>query len=128
MAPQTRTHRAALRTKSEVPKPDAPARAAGTFSATLRDSGGKATVRWTLTFRRLTGGAVAAHIHIGRPGVAGPVVLPLCGPCATGAKDRGTLTPAQARMLERGRGYANVHTARNPAGEIRGQLTLVRRN
>lgn len=127
-APQTRTYRAALRTKSAVPKPDAPARAAGSFSATVRDKGTKATVRWTLTFRRLTGRAVAAHIHIGRPGVAGPVVLPLCGPCKTGTKGRGTLTRAQARMLQRGRGYVNVHTARNAAGEIRGQLKLVRRN
>lgn len=113
---------AALRPKGEVPKPNAPARAAGTFTATMRENGGKTTVRWTLRFRSLSGKAMAAHIHIGRPGVAGPVVLPLCGPCRSGMKGSGTLTRAQARMVERGRGYVNVHTAKNPAGEVRGQL------
>ncbi len=126
-ATRTFTLRAALRPKGEVPKPRAPARAAGTFTATMRDNGGNATVRWRLTFRRLSGKAMAAHIHIGRRGVAGPVVLPLCGPCKSGMKGRGTLTRAQARMVERGRGYVNVHTARNPGGEIRGQLRARRR-
>ena len=120
----TYTYAAKLGTKGEVPKPNAPAKAAGSFSATVKDNGKTATMRWTLTFRRLSGKAVAAHIHIGRPGVAGPVVLPLCGPCKTGATGRGTLTHDQAEMLEEGRAYANVHTARNQGGEIRGQLRL----
>lgn len=121
---KTYTYSAKLGAKAETPKPNAPAKAAGSFSATVKDNGSKATVRWTLTFRRLSGRAVAAHIHIGRPGVAGPVLLPLCGPCKTGANGRGTLTHDQAEMLEDGRGYVNVHTARNPNGEIRGQLRL----
>jgi hypothetical protein len=120
----TYTYAAKLGSTGEVPKPNAPAKAAGGFSATVKDNGTSATVRWTLTFRRLSGRAVAAHIHIGRPGVAGPVVLPLCGPCKTGATGRGTLTHDQAEMLEEGRGYVNVHTARNQGGEIRGQLRL----
>ena len=120
----TYTYSAKLGAKGEVPKPNAPAKAAGSFSATVKDNGKSATVRWTLTFRRLSGRAVAAHIHIGRPGVAGPVVLSLCGPCKTGATGRGTLTHDQAEMLEEGRGYVNLHTVRNQGGEIRGQLKL----
>ena len=116
--PKTKTYsyRATLTPKSEVPAPNAPAKAAGVFSATVKDNGRSATVRWTLTFARLSGKAVAAHIHLGKAGVAGPVVLPLCGPCKTGANGRGTLTHDQAEMLEEGRGYANVHTAKNQAG------------
>jgi len=120
----TYTYSAKLGLKGEVPKPNAPAKAAGSFSATVRDNGSKATVRWTLTFRRLSGKAMAAHIHLGLPGVSGPVILPLCGPCKTGAHGRGTLTHDQAEMLEKGRGYVNVHTAKNQGGEIRGQLRL----
>ena len=122
---KTYSYRATLTPKSEVPTPKAPAKAAGVFSATVKDNGRSATVRWTLTFARLSGKAVAAHIHLGKAGVAGPVVLPLCGPCKTGANGRGTLTHDQAEMLEEGRGYTNVHTAKNQAGEIRGQLKLV---
>jgi len=121
---KTYTYSAKLGPRAEVPKPNAPAKSAGSFSATVKDNGSKASVRWTLTFGRLSGKAVAAHIHIGRPGVAGPVVLPLCGPCKTGANGRGTLTHDQAEMLEDGRAYVNVHTQRNPNGEIRGQLRL----
>lgn len=120
----TYSYKATLGTRGEVPRPNAPAKAQGNFSATVKDNGTKATVRWTLTFRRLSGKAVAAHIHIGRPGVAGPVVLPLCGPCKTGATGRGALTHDQAEMLEDGRAYVNVHTVRNQGGEIRGQLRL----
>ena len=122
---KTYSYRATLTPNSEVPAPKAPAKAAGVFTATVKDNGRSATVRWTLTFARLSGKAIAAHIHLGKAGVAGPVVLPLCGPCKTGANGRGTLTHDQAEMLEEGRGYANVHTAKNQAGEIRGQLKLV---
>jgi hypothetical protein len=123
----TYSYRATLGPRAEVPRPNAPAKAAGVFSATVTERRGKATIRWTLTFRRLSGAAVAAHIHRGAAGVAGPVVVPLCGPCRNGQNGRRVVDEDVAEPFERGGYYVNVHTARNPAGEIRGQLKLVGR-
>lgn len=69
----------------------------------------------------------AAHIHIGEPGVAGPIVFPLYtggGNFGAGSPISGTLTltPNQIVDLGMGRYYVNVHTAAHPTGEIRGQL------
>ena len=109
---------AKLAARSEVPAPKAAARATGLFTASL--SGRSLT--WRLTFSRLTGRALAAHIHLGKPGVAGPVAIPLCGPCASGAHGKVTVTArVRAALLARS-AYVNVHTAKNAAGEIRGQV------
>ena len=121
------TYKATLSAKTEVPKPNAPAKAAGNFTATITERRGKATIRWTLTFRRLSGAAVAAHIHRGAPGVAGPVVVALCGPCRNGQNGRRVVDEDVAAPLARGGYYVNVHTAKNSAGEIRGQLKRVAR-
>ncbi len=121
----TYSYRATLTPKSEVPAPKAPAKAAGVFTATVTDKGGKASIRWTLTFRRLSGKAVAAHIHKGAAGVAGAVVVPLCGPCRNGQNARTAIDHDLAEALEKGGYYVNVHTAKNAGGEIRGQLKLL---
>jgi CHRD domain len=111
--------RASLNARQEVPKQAVKAPAAsGSFTGTL--TGTKLT--WSLSFRKLTGRATAAHIHLGRPGKAGPVAVPLCGPCRSGAKGSATLTAAQVKAVLGGGTYVNVHTAKNPAGEIRGPL------
>jgi hypothetical protein len=70
----------------------------------------------------LTGKAAAAHIHTGARGKSGPVIVPLCAPCKSGAKGQATVDASVVSALETGRTYVNVHTAKNPAGEIRGQL------
>ena len=123
----TYSYRATLGSKGEVPAPNAPAKAGGVFSATVTEKKGKASIRWTLTFRRLSGKAVAAHIHKGAAGVAGPVVVPLCAPCRNGQNGRQAITEELAAALEQGGYYVNVHTAKNAGGEIRGQLKLVGR-
>lgn len=115
-------YRAMMTPKQEVPAAKAPARAAGTFSARVTGEGRMRTIRWTLTFRNLSGKAMAAHIHAGKPGTAGGVLLALCGPCASGRTGTARIRADVADRLERGLGYVNVHTARNPGGEIRGQL------
>lgn len=126
-ATDTYSYRATLGPKGEVPAPNAPAKAAGVFTATVTEKKGKASIHWTLTFRRLSGKAMAAHIHKGAAGVAGPVVVPLCGPCRNGQNGRQAITEDLAAALERGGYYVNVHTAKNAGGEVRGQLKLVGR-
>ena len=115
-----------LKASSEVPKPTgAPAGATGSFTGTAVElANDKAKVTWKLTFSHLSGKAIAAHIHIGKPGKAGPVVLALCGPCKSGQMGSGMLTHAQFAKLEAGAGYVNVHTTKNPGGEIRGQIKV----
>jgi len=112
-----------LSSRQEVPKPKGNVkRATGSFTATVAKLGAGGTVAWRLRFSRLTGRAIAAHIHIGRVGRAGPVAVALCGPCRNGQRGTADLTPATLASLQAGRGYVNVHTPKNPGGEIRGQI------
>src|SRR5262249_45047255 len=68
--------------RAEIPKPKgASLNAGGTFAMTLTHTGSGYSVAWRLTFYRLSGKALAAHIHIGPPSGTGPVAVPLCGPC-----------------------------------------------
>jgi hypothetical protein len=66
----------------------------------------------------------AAHIHQGAMGMNGPVVVPLTKASATtftvpaGAK----LTDAQYAAFVEGKLYINVHSAKNPGGEVRLQM------
>ena len=61
-------------------------------------------------------------MHLGRQRVAGPVAIPLCGPCVSGAHGKVTVTAKVRTALLGGGAYVNVHTAKNAAGEIRGQV------
>ena len=121
-AVDTYTVSATLRKTAEVPRPKGATFARGTFSGKYVEHGKTATLTWKLTFSRLTGKAVAAHIHAGKRGVAGPVIVPLCGPCRNGQVGKVTITEATISKLESGAAYVNVHTAKNAAGEIRGQI------
>ena len=110
---------AKLTVAQEVPKQAVKTPAAhGAFTATLK--GKKLT--WTLTFAKLSGPATAAHIHMAGMGKAGNVVVPLCGPCKSGAHGTATLPAAVLKAFPKHLLYVNVHTTKNPAGEIRGQL------
>jgi hypothetical protein len=109
---------ASLTAGAERPRPKAPVAASGRFTATLTGS----RLTWRLTFLRLSGKAIAAHVHLGRVGVAGPVVVPLCAPCRSGAHGAATVSAKIRLALITRSAYVNVHTPTNPAGEIRGQI------
>jgi len=110
---------ASLNRGQEVPKPNGVSvRASGRFTATL--NGSKLT--WKLTFGHLTGKATAAHIHSGKRGKAGIVLIPLCNPCKSGVSGTAAVTSKEATAMKKGELYVNVHTVKNPAGEIRGQI------
>jgi len=114
---------ATLGTAKEVPKPQGVnATAGGSFAAGLVRRGTGGTLSWRLTFRGLTGKAVAAHVHLAKAGKAGPVAVPLCGPCRSGARGTAKLNGRTVTALLGGGAYVNVHTAKNAAGEIRGQI------
>lgn len=115
-----------LTSLQEVPKPKGNVkRATGKFTGVVAKLGTTGTIAWRLQFSRLTGRAGAAHIHVGRVGRAGPVVVSLCGPCRNGQRGTANLTAATLAALEAGRAYVNIHTPKNPGGEIRGQIRSV---
>jgi CHRD domain-containing protein len=120
----TYTFKATLNPGQEVPHPKAPAGAAGTFTAKSVESSSGTTFRWTLTFHGLSGKAMAAHVHLGKKGKAGPVIVPLCGPCKSGQTGTVTIKSSVEDALEKGNAYVNVHTAKNAGGEIRGQVRM----
>ena len=125
-APQQETHKltANLKARFEVPRPQGvPVGATGRFTGTaVEQANNRARVTWRLTYSNLSGRAQAAHIHAGRVGRAGNVVVALCGPCRTGQRGTTMISHAQLRAIRAGRTYVNVHTRRNAAGEIRGQV------
>ncbi len=114
---------AGLDARQEVPGPKGTTSATrGSFTATLERKGRAGTLTWHLTFRQLTGNATAAHVHLAKRGRPGPVALALCGPCRSGARGSLKAKAGVVQALLTGGSYVNVHTARNPAGEIRGQI------
>jgi hypothetical protein len=115
--------RATMSGKSEVP-PNA-STGTGDVAGTLDTANKKLT--YTLTYTGLSGPATAAHFH--GPAEAGAnagvaVAIGTNPPSPT--TNTVTLTDAQISDLEAGKWYANVHTAANPGGEIRGQMMKVR--
>ena len=122
-APAPKKFNAVLNVGQEVmPRPKGTKLGAtGRFTVTVTGT----SLKWTLTFTHLTGQATAAHIHSGVRGKAGAVLIALCGPCTSPASGTGTITAAELADMVAGKDYVNVHTAKNPNGEIRGQITHV---
>ena len=120
--------------------------ATGSFTATIPSDGSPIT--FTLTFDNLVANPSQAHIHFGFPtGMNGGVMIFLCGgggqdpcPAAKSGTVTGTITAANVvgptaqgvtagdlatalrLVVQDGAGYANIHNATFPGGEIRGQV------
>ena len=111
----------ALTGEAEIPAGDP----VGTGTATIRLRAGQGQVCYQLAAKNLPA-AIAAHIHRGDSGAAGPVVVPLGTPNAAGVSSgcaTAVRTLVTAILADPASFYANVHTSEFPAGAIRGQLT-----
>ena len=110
-----------LRSANEVP----PVMTSGGGSVDASFNKDTMQLRWKVSYSGLTGNASAGHFH--GPAAVGSnsgVVLGWSNPITSGMEGSATLTAAQAADLLAGRWYANIHTAANPGGELRGQMTV----
>jgi CHRD domain len=115
---------ARLSARQEVPRQAYKNRkASGRFTGKLKKTKNGYRLYWRLTFRRLSGRAIAAHIQKARRGKYGPAMAALCAPCRSGAHGSLYFSPFEMAFANDGLLYVNVRTAKNRAGEIRGQIT-----
>jgi hypothetical protein len=112
------TLRADLKGANEVPPNTSPA--TGKAEMTLNTE--TRALTYTGTFADLSGPVVGAHFH--GPSEAGKnagIALPFKS-VQSPITGTATLTENQAADLLAGKWYANIHTAANPGGELRGQM------
>ncbi|WP_423066691.1 CHRD domain-containing protein [Devosia sp. CN2-171] len=104
---------------AEVPATDSAG--TGKVEATL-DTDTK-VFTWTITYEGLSGEATAAHFHgpAAEGANAGPVV-PIEGALTSPIAGNATLTDDQVTQLQGSQWYFNIHTAKFPDGELRGQV------
>jgi hypothetical protein len=110
--------KADLKGSNEVPPNNSTA--TGTATATLDTQ--TRVLTYHITFAGLSGPVVAAHFHgpSATSGNAG-IALPFKS-TQSPIEGTATLTENQAADLLAGKWYANLHTATNPGGELRGQM------
>ena len=101
----------------EVPPVNTAATGSGTITVLMDRS-----VSGNVTTSGVAG--TAAHIHMAAPGQNGPVIVPLnkTGENVWSVPDSIRFNDAQYEAYRLGNLYVNVHSAANPAGEIRGQV------
>lgn len=101
--------------KVEVPKGDPD----GSGTAEIKVTGRR--VCWELKTAKIAK-PNAAHIHKGKAGIAGPVVVPLGATYKTKGCTTTSTATAAALQAKPGSFYVNVHNAKYPGGAVRGQL------
>ena len=117
---ETMEFKATMSPQAEVP-PHADLKGSGSVQATFDTTA--MTLNYTVSYTGLTGPATMAHFHGAAPvGKNAGVMVPVAGPLASPIKGTATLTAEQAKALESGEMYFNIHTDMNKGGEIRGQV------
>ncbi len=114
----TTTFTAELNGSSQVPPTDSKARGKGDF--TYDDTSKKLT--WTITYWGLRDKAKSAHLHGSASEGANADIMITVSPLQSPIKGAAILKDNQAKALTAGDMYIDVHTAKYPDGEIRGQL------
>jgi hypothetical protein len=113
-----KTFKVKMTGSQETPKGDPNGH--GTAKITLERSKGK--ICFSLTWHAISK-PVASHIHLGKKGTAGPVLVPLF---AGTPKHSGCVKASKSlisKIAKHPRNYyVNVHTAQFPGGAIRAQL------
>ncbi len=100
-----------------------PSTATGFSNVLLERSTNK--VWLTGSYANLTTNISNQHIHMGRAGISGGVIIGLTNSGGTSGTlhGTGTFTDAQEDSLVNARTYVNVHSTTYPGGELRGQVT-----
>lgn len=111
----------ALTGEAEVPAGEP----AGTGTATVRVRRGQGQVCFSIRAQNITLPSAGAHIHRGGTGEAGPIVVQLRAPNASGSAS-GCANASRAVVAQLlgspATHYVNVHTTDFPGGAVRGQL------
>lgn len=117
MSPMMGEQQIALSGANEVPA--VATAATGTGTVTIKED---RSVSAKITVTGMV--ATASHIHEGAAGANGPVIVPFVktGDNTFAAPDGAKLTEAQYASYKAGNLYVNVHSAKNPGGEVRAQL------
>ena len=117
MAPMMAGQEIVLSGSNEVPPVATSASGTGTVTVNA-----DRTVSAKITVTGMT--ATASHIHEGASGANGPVIVPFTktGDNTFAAPDGAKLTESQYASYKAGNLYVNVHSAKNPGGEVRAQL------
>lgn len=111
------TFKATLDGKSETPPNDSK----GTGTADIQIDTDAKIIAWTIKSSGLTGPATMAHFHgPADPGAKAPPEIDISKMIEKGTSP---LTDAQLADFKAGKIYVNIHTAKFPDGEIRGQVT-----
>jgi hypothetical protein len=112
--------KADLKGSSEVPAKDV----AGTGSLTATLDTDTNELKYHVVFKGLSGPVTAAHFHgPAAEGTNAKPQLPVKAPYDSPIEGTATLSAEQAKDLLDGKWYFNLHTAGNPGGEIRGQVS-----
>jgi hypothetical protein len=90
---------------------------------TIPGAAGQWRLIWRLSVSHLSGPATGAFIHLGASGQSAAPSFKLCAPCTSTSHGVMALSATHGATLSGSSEYVDVTTAKNPGGEIRGQIT-----